>query len=48
MITDDPLFKNITPGTQVWMSHADTIARIPEGYEITGSTADVKAGAYQY
>jgi len=42
----DPLFKNIAAGTQVWMSHADTIARIPEGYEITGSTADVKAGAF--
>ena len=43
---NDPLFTNITPGTQVWMSHADTIATIPEGYEITGSTADVKAGAF--
>jgi GMP synthase (glutamine-hydrolysing) len=44
--TGDQLFKNITPGTQVWMSHGDTIARIPENYEITGSTADVKAGAF--
>ena len=44
--SNDPLFINIKPGTQVWMSHADTIARIPAGYEITGSTADVKAGAY--
>jgi len=44
--SSDPLFTNITAGTQVWMSHADTIASIPEGYEITGSTADVKAGAY--
>jgi GMP synthase (glutamine-hydrolysing) len=42
----DPLFTNINPGTQVWMSHADTIASIPDSYEITGSTADVKAGAY--
>jgi GMP synthase (glutamine-hydrolysing) len=42
----DPLFINIKPGTQVWMSHADTISSIPEGYEITGSTADVKAGAF--
>ena len=42
----DPLFKNISPGTQVWMSHGDTIARIPENYMITGSTADVKVGAY--
>jgi GMP synthase (glutamine-hydrolysing) len=42
----DPLFKNITPGTQVWMSHGDTIAKLPDNYEITGSTADVKAGAF--
>ncbi len=42
----DPLFKGIKPGTQVWMSHADTITSVPEGYEITGSTADVMAGAY--
>jgi len=43
----DPLFSGIKPGTQVWMSHADTIFTIPEGYEITGSTTDVKAGAYR-
>jgi GMP synthase (glutamine-hydrolysing) len=43
---NDPLFSNIKPGTQVWMSHADTITTIPDGYEITGSTADVKAGAF--
>jgi len=42
----DPLFKDITPGTQIWMSHGDTITRLPENYEITGSTADVKAGAF--
>ncbi len=44
---NDPLFAGISSGTQVWMSHADTIARIPEGFEITGSTADVAAGAYR-
>jgi GMP synthase (glutamine-hydrolysing) len=44
--SNDHLFINIIPGTQVWMSHADTIAALPDGYEITGSTADVKAGAY--
>jgi GMP synthase (glutamine-hydrolysing) len=42
----DPLFKDIKRGTQVWMSHGDTIASLPDGYEITGSTIDVKAGAY--
>jgi len=44
---NDPLFTNIKQGTQVWMSHADTIARIPDGYTITGSTEDVEAGAYR-
>ncbi|HEX7492946.1 MAG TPA: glutamine-hydrolyzing GMP synthase [Bacteroidales bacterium] len=44
--SNDPLFTDIKLGTQVWMSHADTIAEIPAGYEITGSTVDVKAGAY--
>ncbi len=44
--TADPLFSNIKPGTQVWMSHGDTIVKWPDNYEITGSTADVKAGAF--
>jgi len=43
----DPFFRDIKPGTQVWMSHGDTIEHIPAGYEITGSTGDVKAGAYR-
>lgn len=42
----DPLFRNISQGTQVWMSHGDTISRLPAGYEIIGSTSDVRAGAY--
>lgn len=45
--TDDALFRDITPGTQVWMSHGDTIVGLPEEYEIIGSTASVKAGAYK-
>ncbi len=44
---NDSLLRNITPGTQVWMSHGDTIAGMPEGYIITGSTNDVKAGAFR-
>jgi GMP synthase (glutamine-hydrolysing) len=44
---NDPLFANISPSTQVWMSHGDTIATIPEGFSITGSTSDVKAGAFR-
>lgn len=44
--TDD-LFKGISEGTQVWMSHADTIAIVPENYTITGSTEDVRVGAFR-
>ncbi len=43
----DPLFRKIKKGTQVWMSHGDTIASLPDKYRITGSTANVKAGAYR-
>jgi GMP synthase (glutamine-hydrolysing) len=40
------LFKGILPGTQVWMSHGDTIVSLPENFEIIGSTSNVKVGAY--
>ncbi|MCD6201158.1 MAG: glutamine-hydrolyzing GMP synthase [Bacteroidales bacterium] len=43
---NSPLFQGIEPETQVWMSHGDTIAGIPEHYRIIGSTEDVKVGAY--
>ncbi|MGM0666166.1 MAG: glutamine-hydrolyzing GMP synthase [Bacteroidota bacterium] len=43
---DDPLFENIDGGTQVWMSHGDTIEEIPSTYKVTGSTADVRVGAF--
>ena len=42
----DPLLRNVTPGSQVWMSHGDTITRIPDNYEIIGSTADITTGAF--
>ena len=45
--TSNPLFSNISEHTQVWMSHGDTIERLPENYQIIASTADVKNAAYQ-
>ena len=41
-----PIFKDFKKGSQVWMSHGDTITAIPEGFHITGSTADVKYAAF--
>jgi len=43
----NPLFHSISDNTQVWMSHGDTIAKLPENYEVIASTADVKFGAFQ-
>jgi GMP synthase (glutamine-hydrolysing) len=40
------LLNGVSVNSQVWMSHGDTIARIPENYKVIASTADVKVGAY--
>ena len=44
---DCKLLKGVNSGTQVWMSHGDTIVKLPQGYRITGNTKDVTIGAYQ-
>ena len=41
-----PLLEGIQAKTQVWMSHGDTIARLPEGGEVIASTEDVVNAAY--
>ncbi len=43
----NPLFKQVSEHTQVWMSHGDTIECIPENYQIIASTADVDKAAFQ-
>ena len=43
----NPLFKNISDNSQVWMSHADTITILPDNYEIISSTIEVKFAGYQ-
>ena len=44
---NDPLFKGIEPGTQVWMSHGDTITEIPANFHVTASTDKVRIAAYR-
>lgn len=41
------LLKEISLDSQVWMSHADTIASIPDTYEIIASTPSVKVAAFR-
>jgi GMP synthase (glutamine-hydrolysing) len=44
--TGNPLLAGVTENTQVWMSHGDTIIRLPESYRVIASTGDVEVGAY--
>ncbi len=43
----DPLMEGLPQTTQVWMSHGDTITRVPENYRLIASTEDVKVAAYR-
>ena len=42
----NPLFRGFEKGSQVWMSHGDTITQIPDGFECIASTKDVKYASY--
>ena len=44
---DNLLFRGVKPGTQVWMSHGDTITAIPAGFRVIASTDKVRIAAYQ-
>ena len=44
---ENPLLKGVSPLTQVWMSHGDTITRRPDGCKIIASTQDVEVAAFQ-
>lgn len=44
---NNDLFKGISNHSQVWMSHADTITKIPDNYEVIASTNDVKFAGYR-
>lgn len=43
---NSPLFEGMPEKSQVWMSHGDTITRLPEGGEVIASTEDVTNAAY--
>ncbi|HQQ02273.1 MAG TPA: glutamine-hydrolyzing GMP synthase, partial [Bacteroidales bacterium] len=45
--TKNPLLHGLSPNTQVWMSHGDTILYIPDNFEIIASTADVKVAGFE-
>ncbi len=44
---DNVLFKGVRDGSQVWMSHGDTITAIPDNFKKIASTDKVEIAAYQ-
>jgi GMP synthase (glutamine-hydrolysing) len=44
--TSCDLLKGVSMNSQVWMSHGDTIERMPANYKVTASTADVENAAF--
>ncbi|MBR4265836.1 MAG: glutamine-hydrolyzing GMP synthase [Bacteroidales bacterium] len=40
------LFKGFDDNSQVWMSHGDTITKIPQGFKVIASTESVENAAY--
>ena len=45
--TSDALLGSVSQGSQVWMSHGDTIVRIPDVFRVIASTEDVEIAAYK-
>ncbi len=45
--SDEPFFAHISEGSQVWMSHSDTIQELPTNGILLASTHDVKNAAYK-
>ena len=43
-----PLWKELGKEAPVWMSHADTILDLPKGFQIIGSTSEVRVAAFQH
>ncbi|RNC86824.1 MAG: glutamine-hydrolyzing GMP synthase [Winogradskyella sp.] len=45
--TGETFFEGISQGTQVWMSHSDTIKELPTGGVLLASTEDVENAAFK-
>ncbi len=46
-VENDAFLENISAGSQVWMSHSDTIKTLPTNGKLLASTHDVKNAAYK-
>jgi GMP synthase (glutamine-hydrolysing) len=44
---EDVLLKEMPASSQVWMSHADTIIQLPDGFELLGTTESIPIAAFK-
>jgi len=44
----NPFLAKVNTGSQVWMSHADTIKQLPENAQLLASTHDVENAAFKF
>ena len=44
---NDVLLKDVMEKSQVWMSHADTILELPEGFELLATTESIPIAAFK-
>ncbi|CAN5211172.1 glutamine-hydrolyzing GMP synthase [soil metagenome] len=48
VIKADDLLADVQSGTDVWMSHSDTITKLPPGFSISGTTASIPVASFSY
>ena len=44
---NDALVQDLPSSSQVWMSHSDTIKKLPEGFELLGTTESIPVAAFK-
>ncbi|HZG26401.1 MAG TPA: glutamine-hydrolyzing GMP synthase [Chitinophagaceae bacterium] len=44
---EDPLLQDISLNSQVWMSHSDTIKKLPDSFELLGTTESIPVAAFR-
>jgi GMP synthase (glutamine-hydrolysing) len=44
---EDVLMKDVSPESQVWMSHSDTIKELPAGFELLATTESIPVAAFK-
>lgn len=44
---NDPLFDDMETGSQIWMSHADSILKLPSGFETIATTRSIPIAAFR-